>query len=133
MQTTAQRWEVIYNQIPLCNVPSHFAGMRNYPFLLQYLAAVLRLCPRGGRTLETGIGTGYGAIFLSQRGIKATVIDYSAGIVERCRLVNNILQGKAPFHFGDLFDLYENEAQSRRYDVIYNQGLLEQLCRANSP
>jgi 2-polyprenyl-3-methyl-5-hydroxy-6-metoxy-1,4-benzoquinol methylase len=107
--------------------------MRYYPFLLQYLTAVLRLCPCGGRTLEAGIGAGYGAIWLSQRGIRASGIDYSAAIVERCRLVNNILEGKAEFHFGDLFDLFEKEAQSRRYDVTYNQGLLEQLCRANSP
>ena len=58
MKTAALRWEEIYNQVPLCEVPRHFTGMNNSPFLLQYLTAVLRLCPRGGRTCETGIGSG---------------------------------------------------------------------------
>jgi hypothetical protein len=125
MQSNARLCEFIYNQIPLCNVSIYFAGVRNSPFLLQYLTAVLRLCPRGGRTLETGIGACYGAIWLLQRDIRVSGIDYSAAIVERCRLVNNILEGKAEFRFGDLFDLYENEKHSPRRNVIHHQGVLE--------
>ena len=83
----ASRWEQIYREVPLAVVPSHYAGMTGSPFLFHYLAAVLRLAPRGGRTLETGIGSGYGAIWLSLRGLNAEGIDYSPPIVERERPV----------------------------------------------
>ena len=83
----ASRWEQIYREVPLAVVPSHYAGMTGSPFLFHYLAAVLRLAQRGGRTLETGIGFGYGAIWLSLRGINAEGIDYSPQIVERERPV----------------------------------------------
>jgi hypothetical protein len=114
MQTAAQRWKIVYNQIPLCNVPSHFAGMRNAPIPAPIPHDCPAPLPARRTTLETGIGTGYGAIFLSQRGIRTSGIDYSASIAERSRLVNNILEGKAEFHFGDLFDLYALYCQSPR-------------------
>ena len=123
----AQRWEEIYNQTPLCHVPSHYAGIQNSPFLLHYLTQVLRLCPRGGRTLETGIGSGYGAIWLSKRGCQAEGIDYSPAIIERARQVSNILGGDATFRTGDLFDFYDSFRQQNqpRYQVIHHQGVLE--------
>ena len=95
MLQDASRWALLYNQTPLCDVPRHFAGMRQSPFLLQYLTTVLSLCPVGGRTLETGVGSGYGAIWLSLRGVQASGIDYSPAIVERARQVNNVLCGSA--------------------------------------
>ena len=60
MSDTANRWAGMYEQVPLCDVAHHFAGMAQSPFLLEYLTRVLALCPRGAKGLETGIGTGYG-------------------------------------------------------------------------
>jgi glycosyltransferase involved in cell wall biosynthesis/tetratricopeptide (TPR) repeat protein len=120
--STQSRWTEIYNQIPLHSVPRHYAGMSQSPFLMQYLAAVLRLCPNGGTTCETGIGSGYGAVWLSRRGINAVGIDYAPSIVERATQVNNILGGGASFKLGDLFDLYNDKT---RFDVIHHQGVLE--------
>src|SRR5271154_2396815 len=99
----ANRWNQVYNQTPLAHVPYHFANMANSPFMMQYLTTVLRLCPDCGRTLETGVGSGHGAVWLSLRGVQAEGIDYSLGIVERARQVNNLLGGSAEFRFGDLF------------------------------
>lgn len=106
MSEDARHWEQIYNRIPLCDVPRHFQGMRRSPYLLAYLTTVLKLCPQGGRTLETGIGSGFGAIWLSGRDVCAEGIDYSPGIVERARQVNNVLGGNARFRVGDLFELF---------------------------
>lgn len=120
--TNASHWDQMYRQTPLRDVPGHFAGMRQSPFLLHYLTKVLSLCPPGARTCETGIGSGYGAIWLSLRDIQAEGIDYAPGIVERARQVNNILGGKAAFRVGDLFDFYREDAP--RYSVIHHQGVL---------
>ncbi len=119
----ALRWQMLYNQTPLCDVPRHFAGIRQSPFLLQYLRTILEHSGSGGRTLETGIGTGYGAIWLSLRGVEAYGLDYAPGIVERSIQVNNVLGGSARFHAGDLFSLYGDQAP--RFDVIHHQGVLE--------
>ncbi len=117
----------MYNQTPLCDVPRHFTNLSQSPFLQKYLATVLQLCPLEGRTLETGIGSGYGAIWLSLCGIKAAGIDYAPGIVERARQINNILSGRARFETGDLFSLYNpnTDALRARYNVIHHQGVLE--------
>jgi glycosyltransferase involved in cell wall biosynthesis len=117
------RWAQIYNQVPLVAVPGHYAGMTGSHFLYHYLVAVLKLAPVNGRTLETGIGSGYGAVWLSLRGVQASGIDYAAAIVERARQVNQRLGGHAAFETGDLFDLYDKNAP--RYDVIHHQGVLE--------
>ena len=97
MNAIASRWQQIYREVPLAAVPSHFAGISNSPFLFHNLAAVLRLAPRGGRTLETGIGSGYGAIWLSLRGLNGEGIDYSRSIVERARQINGIMGGTDRF------------------------------------
>src|SRR5579884_1545385 len=107
MAARADRWTALYSEAPLCEVPYHFANTRNSPFTLDYFDTVLRHCPPGARTLETGVGSGFGAIWLSLRGCKAEGIDYSAAIVERARQVNGILGGSARFRCGDLFQLYE--------------------------
>ncbi|HEV2473779.1 MAG TPA: glycosyltransferase [Chthonomonadales bacterium] len=99
------RWEEIYSSVPLLEVPWRFQEIWRSPFMLQYLRTVLRLCPRGSRTLETGIGSGFGAIWLSKRGCRAAGIDSSARLVERAKIVNNVLGGSAVFEVGDLFDL----------------------------
>ena len=121
---TVLQWDQMYRQTPLAEVPRHFAGMQNSPFLLEYLTKVLTLCPPGARSCETGIGSGYGAIWLSLRGVAAEGIDYAPGIVERGRQINNILNGNASFRVGDLFDLYQEDG-GRPYQVIHHQGVLE--------
>ncbi|MBV9852071.1 MAG: glycosyltransferase [Armatimonadetes bacterium] len=125
--SASARWADLYNQTPLCDVPRHYAGLNGAPFLLEYLTEVLRRCPPGGRTLETGVGSGYGAVWLSERGLRAEGIDYAPALVERARLVNNVLGGRASFRVGDLFDLYPDphSAARGRYDVIHHQGVLE--------
>ena len=120
---SANRWNQVYNQTPLIHVPYHFANMANSAFMMTYLTTIHRLCPSGGRTLETGVGSGHGAIWLSLRGIRAEGLDYSPGIVERARAVNNLLGGSAQFRLGDLFELNCDDAQ--RFDVIHHQGVLE--------
>ncbi len=121
-----RQWEDLYGQVPLLDVPRHFAGIQRAPFLLEYLKTVLRLCPRGGRTCEIGVGSGYGAVWLSLRGIQAQGIDNAPGIVERARQVNSILEGQAQFRWGDMFAFYSEEAP--RYQVIHHQGVLEHLA-----
>ena len=101
----------------------HFAGIRQSPFMMQYLMAVLERCPHGGRTLETGIGSGYGAIWLSLRDVCAEGLDIAPANVERAGHVNTALGGSAKFRHGDLFSLYS--AGSPRYSVIHHQGVLE--------
>ncbi|HLK56045.1 MAG TPA: glycosyltransferase, partial [Chthonomonadaceae bacterium] len=123
MQDTAFRWALLYSQVPLSDVPRHYLGMRSSPFLMEYLTTVLKLCPPGVSTLETGIGSGYGAIWLSLRQVAAEGMDYSPEIVERARQINNILEGQARFRVGDLFQLYAEGAP--RYRVIHHQGVLE--------
>jgi len=123
MADASQRWERIYDAVPLATVPGHFAAMSGSPFMIQYLSEVLRRVPRGGRALETGIGSGYGSVWLSLRGVEAEGIDYSPVIVERSRQINSILAGRAKFELGDLFHLHDKNV--RRYDVIHSQGVFE--------
>jgi hypothetical protein len=118
------RWTNIYNQISLNEVPRHFDSLKQSRFLTEYLLTVLRHCPRGGRTCETGIGSGYGAIWLSLRGVNAEGIDNAPSIVERARHVNNVLGGQASFREGDIFHFHKQTSQDR-YDVIHHQGVLE--------
>jgi len=120
--TISSRWSSLYNQVPLCDVPRHYAGMNNSPFLLEYLQTVLSYCPRGGRALETGVGSGYGAIWLSKRGVVSEGLDISPELVERARQINAILEGKARFRTGDLFE-FDN--RDDKVHVIYHQGVLE--------
>ena len=144
MDNTSQRWERLYSQTALCDVPYHFANLNNSPFMLGYLTKVLRLCPSGGRTLETGVGAGTGAIWLSLRGCQAEGLDFAPGVVERARQINTLLSGHAAFRVGDLFHLYQDTtgtdpaspasitssstsapSSSRPYSVIHHQGVLE--------
>jgi glycosyltransferase involved in cell wall biosynthesis len=136
MKNSEQHWSRLYNQVPLCDMPRHYAGIADSPFMIQYLQTVLRLCPSGGRTLETGVGSGTSAIWLSKRGCHAEGLDYAPEIVERARQINNLLEGKAQFREGDLFGLYpSNKADGQRdnaspnadppYHVIHHQGVLE--------
>ena len=120
----------MYQQTPLHDVPRHYAGIQHSNMMLEYLSTVLDLTPRGGRALETGIGTGYGAIYLSLRGVISEGIDLSDGIVERAKQVNNILGGNAHFRTGDIFDLYETAGQ-KRWDTILHQGLIEHMSTIN--
>jgi 2-polyprenyl-3-methyl-5-hydroxy-6-metoxy-1,4-benzoquinol methylase len=119
----------MYEARPLAHEPFHFANIANSPFTLQYLTTILGHCPRGGRTIETGIGSGHGAIWLSLRGVNAEGIDYNPAIVERARQVNNLIGGSARFRPADLFELFGEQtqvaAEFRHYSVIHHQGVLE--------
>ena len=132
--TCPERWQRLYEQVPLCDVPRHFGGIAQAPFLRDYLKEVLLHCPDGGRTLETGIGSGYGAIWLSLRGITAEGIDYAPVLVERANRINDLLGGNARFFVGDLFHLYASRqaeqpsragTSSKPFAVIHHQGVLE--------
>ena len=87
MHTPTDRWQALYNQMPLSEVPRHFASLRTSPFLMQYMTAVLERCSSGGRTCETGIGSGYTAIWLSLRGVRAEGFDNVPALVERAKLL----------------------------------------------
>jgi glycosyltransferase involved in cell wall biosynthesis/protein-L-isoaspartate O-methyltransferase len=125
--STQNQWQRIYEQTPLRDVPQQFAGIAHSQFMLRYLSRILELCPRGGRTLETGIGSGYGAIWLSLRGVLAHGIDYVPALVERARHINSLLGGSARFEDGDLFRLFADWQRpgNEPYHVIHHQGVLE--------
>jgi len=130
-QPIHERWEDLYEQIPLCEVPGHYAAMQRSPFLQEYLGQVLARCPRGGRSCEAGVGSGYGTIWLSQRGVCAEGIDNAPRLVERARQVNNVLGGRAVFREADLFCLFEDHRKRGafdRYHVIHHQGVLEHMA-----
>lgn len=116
-------WTAIYEKVNLDQVPQHYHAFTKMPFLSEYLERAALLCPEGGRALETGIGFGYGAIWLSRRGVQAEGIDYSEDIVERAKSINEALDGQATFRFGDFFNLAEHIDGT--YDVILHQGVLE--------
>jgi 2-polyprenyl-3-methyl-5-hydroxy-6-metoxy-1,4-benzoquinol methylase len=132
MKKPIQQWEDIYRQVPLSQVPQHLANIRNSPFTLEYLSTILRLYPSDGRTLETGMGSGTSAVWMSLRGVKAHSIDLSPQLVERSHQINSLLGGSAQFQTGDLFNLFEEqedrpsgELAAKPYDVIHHQGVLE--------
>lgn len=128
---SCRQWQDLYNGIPLSDIPFHFANIRNSPFYTAYLSTVLRYAPRGSRTLETGVGNGLSAIWLSLRGVQAEGIDYVPAIVERAKAANNILGGQASFRPGDLFRLWWDEtnhadpAEPKPYSAIHHHGVLE--------
>jgi hypothetical protein len=121
----------VFREVPLSDVPHHFAGMRQSPYTQEYLSAVLQWCPPGARTFEAGFGDGYGAIWLSLRGVLAEGIETSEPVVERARQVNGILGGNARFHRGDAFQLYAacRARNLPRWQVIHHQGFLEHFSR----
>jgi glycosyltransferase involved in cell wall biosynthesis/2-polyprenyl-3-methyl-5-hydroxy-6-metoxy-1,4-benzoquinol methylase len=117
------RWAQIYQRVSLSQIPAHFQTFTNMPFLARYLETVQACCSPGSRALETGVGFGYGAIWLSLRGALATGIDYSQEIVDRANRINQCLNGSAYFYYGDMFRL--KEYAHGTYDVIFHQGVLE--------
>src|SRR5665213_803714 len=125
--SSSGKWAQMYEASPLAHSPYHFANIANSPFTLEYLSTVLRLCPVGGITLETGVGSGHGAIWLSLRGIQAEGIDYNPAIVERATQINNLLSGNASFRVQDLFEIFSKSTtkDAHRYSVIHHQGVLE--------
>ena len=76
MENSSDRWQEVYTKIPLREVPQHFANACRSVFLVDYFKQVLRCCKDGGRTLETGIGSGFGPIWLSVRGVRAEAVGY---------------------------------------------------------
>ena len=119
------QWDRFYLNQPLHYVRSDYEGLSASPFIYQYLRSVLLLCPPGGRTLETGIGTGLGAVWLARRGVQAEGLDISARIIERARAANDVLGGSAQYRVGDMFNLWRPGAT--HYSVIHHQGVAEHL------
>ncbi len=121
------RWEQLYMQSPPSDIPFHFDNIKNSQFQLEYLKAILNLTPRSATTCETGIGTGFGAIWLSLRGVQASGIDIVSSVVERAKYANSLLKGHASFEVGDLFKMRNTTPTGTgpRYRVIHHQGVLE--------
>jgi len=115
-QSDSSRWGDIYKEAPPYDV------LTSMPFLRIFLQKTLEYC-RNGTALETGIGTGYGSIWLSKRGVICEGIDYSQEVVKQAILHNGQLSGLARFYFGDMFKL--DQFISKEYDVIFHQGVLE--------
>jgi len=111
-----RQWADIYKNVASYNT---FTRM---PFLAIFLNKVLEYC-QCGTALETGIGSGYGSIWLSKIDVAVDGIDYSQDIVEQANRTNEQLNGNAEFHFGDMFDL--KHYITKNYDVIFHQGVLE--------
>ncbi len=107
----------------LGDVQRHYAGIQASPFLLQYLSKVLELCPRGGRALEAGFGSGLNSVWLSRRGVVAEGLDPVAERVDWVRQANGVLGGAARFRVGELLELFGTDREP--YDVIHHQGILE--------
>lgn len=123
---SAAAWDPVILEPPLCDAPFHFANLRNAPYLWQLVLHVLALTPRGARALEAGCGTGVCSIALSLRGVEAEGLDISPRIVERAKMLNNMLGGRARFRVGDLFTLHQDaSAQGQSYQTIFSQGVLE--------
>ncbi len=123
LNADGSRWEEIYDRIPIGDIPAHYSTFVAMPFLADYLSRARALCPVGGRALETGVGFGYGAIWLSLHGIHAEGIDYAPAIVERGSEISRRLGGSAQFRYGDMFRLAE--AAPGPYDLIFHQGCME--------
>lgn len=120
----ATRWAQTYSSTPLAETAAHFRALTGAHFLAEWLQTARKYCPDGVRTLETGVGTGYGTIMLSHWGCQAEGIGSSRGILERARQVNLLVGGDATFRVGDLFDL-DGAVSGQRYSVIHHQGVLE--------
>ena len=132
MTSTTTAWEKLYTRTPLCDIPFHYHNINNSPYLLRYLHQVLTFAPQKSRTLETGIGSGLGAIWLARRGVNAVGMDNSRVLVERAIHANNMLGASANFFLGDLFTHYKNHTATNasRWQVIHHQGVLEHFNKA---
>src|SRR5688500_17458909 len=116
---SAPLWETIQNQLPLCEVPGHFHGIRSSRYMTDYLSTALRFCPDGGRSLELGCGSGYGAVWLSLRGIEAHGADELPELVERAKQINDLLGGTA--RFSTLTPDQATITEILRFSVIHHQ------------
>ena len=116
-------------KIPLSEIARHFASFQATPHLKDYLFAVLRLCPPGTRSFEVTIDQGFGAIWLSKRGIAAEGIDQAAATVQRARQINGILGGATRFVHGDASNYLSCQEQAGiSYQVIHHHGVLSRMA-----
>ena len=99
MNKPSRHWERYSILFRCAMFPRHYAGKSRNPRLLCSISRPFSDFARaaGGRA-RLGSDTGYGAIWLSQRGCVAEGITRFAGVfVERARQVNNIAGGEARF------------------------------------
>ncbi|MBB2940388.1 ubiquinone/menaquinone biosynthesis C-methylase UbiE [Actinoplanes lutulentus] len=85
--------------------------------------------PRGPRALDLGCGTGDLAISLAQRGFEVTGIDISPTAIERARAKAAALHLDITFAVQDATNL---DTSAKRFDSIFDSGLLHNLVRISS-
>lgn len=84
---------------------------------------VLRL-PPNSRLLETGVGTGIMACYLSNLGYQVTAIDNDAGVLRQVRELAGKLASKLTLVQMDMFSL---GFRNHKFHAAYHQGVLEHL------
>jgi glycosyltransferase involved in cell wall biosynthesis len=114
------------SNVPLPSIPQHFAFISHSPAFTTYMSAILNLSPRGSHTCEVGSDSGYGAVWLSLRGIHAHGLCKSAYLQERARQTNGIVGGNATF--GVREPSSRQEFTTNSYNVIHHQGLINRLA-----
>lgn len=86
----------------------------------QLFSAVWEEAPK--KILEVGVGTGSMSVFLSFLGLNVVGLDNDKNILKKARILNEKLNGRAKFIWGDAYKLPFGD---KAFDVIFSQGLLE--------
>ena len=92
-------------------------------YYIEYYINVIKDYWHGGRTLETGCGTGYCSMFMSFLNAESYAFDNSEEVLDQIQKVNKHLKSNVQINKGDIFN--ENSYQNAPYDVIFHQGVLE--------
>ncbi len=78
--------------------------------------------PPNSWLLETGVGTGIMACYLSNLGYEVTAIDNDVGVLRRVKELTGRLASKLTLVQMDMFHL---GFRKRKFDAAYHQGVLE--------
>jgi 2-polyprenyl-3-methyl-5-hydroxy-6-metoxy-1,4-benzoquinol methylase len=82
---------------------------------------VMKYCPRNGRILEAGSGSGITTIYLAQAGYRARGVDADVDMVKFARSLAAAQSSAALFEVGDIRTL----DGIGRFDVIFSNGVME--------
>lgn len=108
-------WRNYYqNPLTVNSLLGNLCGQRDF------LSTIHELSPKS--ILEVGSGTGGMAIFFSWLNIPVTSVDIDLEIVEKAKLANQELGGRATFEVADGFNL---PYSANQFDLAIHQGLLE--------
>lgn len=111
----AHSWEGFY--APELNWYRHARNVLHHVPMFRALQAL-----RPKRVLEVGAGTGSHSIFVSYFLPEVVSVDLSPQLIERCKVHNERLRGRAAFLPMDAFQLgFPNDA----FDVVFSQGFFE--------